>query len=50
MDKLEEIFRRQAELNRFTFQKNGLVDFDEIPRDRGRQNLWVRNYSLAMTQ
>ncbi|MBP6874640.1 MAG: dUTPase [Candidatus Eisenbacteria bacterium] len=50
MDKLEEIFRRQAELNRFTFQKNGLVDFDEIPRDRGLQNLWVRNYALAMTQ
>ena len=50
MDKLEEIFQRQRELNRFTFQKNGLVDFDEIPRQRELQNLWLRNYALAMTQ
>ncbi len=50
MDKLEEIFRRQGELNRFTFEKNGLVNFDQIPRDRGLQNVWVRKYALAMTQ
>ncbi|MFH1145326.1 MAG: dUTPase [Candidatus Eisenbacteria bacterium] len=50
MDRLEEIFERQRELNRFTFQSNGLVDFDEIPRRRELQNQWLRNYALAMTQ
>lgn len=50
MDKLEEIFARQQELNRFTFEKNGLVDFDRIPGDTRLQNEWLRNYALAMTQ
>ncbi|MBD3236968.1 MAG: dUTPase [Candidatus Eisenbacteria bacterium] len=50
MDKLEKIFELQRELNRFTFEKNELVGFDEIPRERGLQNLWLRNYALAMTQ
>lgn len=50
MDKLEKIFELQRELNRFTFEKNQLVDFDEISQDRGLQNQWLRNYALAMTQ
>ena len=50
MDKLEEIFERQRELNRFTFEKNGLVPFDEIPARRDLRNEWLRNYALAMTQ
>ena len=50
MDKLEEIFARQRELNRFTFQKNNLVDFEEIPGRRELRNVWLRNYALAMTQ
>jgi dUTP pyrophosphatase len=50
MDKLEEIFERQRDLNRYTFEKNGLVGFDEIPRRRELQNEWLRNYALAMTQ
>ena len=50
MDSLERIFELQRDLNRFTFEKNGLVGFDEIPKDRRLQNEWVRNYSLAMTQ
>jgi dUTP pyrophosphatase len=50
MDKLERIFEMQHGLNRATFEKNGLVGFDAIPRDRGLQNEWVRHYALAMTQ
>ena len=50
MDKLERIFELQRELNRFTFEKNRLVGFDEIPRERGLQNQWLRNYALAMSQ
>ncbi|MFC1572181.1 dUTPase [Candidatus Eisenbacteria bacterium] len=50
MDKLDQIFDKQHELNRYTFEKNGLVAFDEIPKDRGLQNTWLRNYALAMTQ
>jgi dUTP pyrophosphatase len=50
MDTLERIFELQRDLNRFTFEKNGLVGFDEIPKDRRLQNEWVRNYVLAMTQ
>jgi len=50
MDKLEEIFERQRDLNRYTFERNGLVGFDEIPRKRELQNQWLRNYALAMTQ
>ncbi len=50
MDKLDEIFAKQRELNRYTFEQNELVGFDEIPRDRRLQNLWLRNYALAMTQ
>ncbi len=50
MDKLEQIFAKQHELNRYTFQQNRLVGFDEIPRSRELQNAWVRNYALAMTQ
>jgi len=50
MDKLERIFELQRELNRFTFEKNSLVGFDEIPKERRLQNEWVRNYALAMTQ
>jgi dUTP pyrophosphatase len=50
MDMLAEIFARQRELNRFTFEKNGLVEFDRIPRERELQNQWLRNYALAMTQ
>ena len=47
---LEQIFAKQHELNRYTFQQNGLIDFDEIPRQRDQQNTWLRNYALAMTQ
>jgi len=47
---LEEIFAKQHELNRYTFQQNRLVGFDEIPRSRELQNTWLRNYALAMTQ
>lgn len=47
---LEEIFAKQHELNRYTFQQNQLVGFDEIPRSRELQNTWLRNYALAMTQ
>jgi dUTP pyrophosphatase len=50
MDKLERIFELQRELNRFTFEKNHLVGFDEIPQERGLQNEWLRNYALAMSQ
>ncbi|MCK4414172.1 MAG: dUTPase [Candidatus Eisenbacteria sp.] len=50
MDKLEEIFERQRDLNRYTFEKNSLVGFDEIPRNRELQNEWLRKYALAMTQ
>jgi len=50
MDKLEEIFAKQRELNRFTFEKNQLPDFDAITQSRELQNEWVRNYALAMTQ
>jgi len=50
MDMLAEIFARQGELNRFTFERNQLVDFERIPRDRRLQNEWLRNYALAMTQ
>lgn len=50
MDKLEQIFEKQMELNRYTFKKNNLPEFDDIPKDREKQNLWLRNYSLAMTQ
>jgi len=50
MDKLEEIFAKQRELNRFTFEKNQLPDFDAITQSRELQNQWVRNYALAMTQ
>ena len=50
MDKLDQIFKKQHELNCYTFQKNSLVDFGRIPRDRELQNTWLRNYALAMTQ
>ncbi len=50
MDKLEKIFDLQRDLNRYTFEKNDLVDFDRIPHDRELQNGWLRNYALAMTQ
>jgi dimeric dUTPase (all-alpha-NTP-PPase superfamily) len=50
MEKLEQIFAKQHELNRYTFQQNRLVAFDEIPRSRDLQNTWLRNYALAMTQ
>ena len=50
MDILEQIFEKQRELNRFTFERNRLPDFDSIARDRRLQNEWVRNYALAMTQ
>ena len=50
MDKLEKIFEMQQKLNRYTFEKNELLSFDEIPADREQQNLWLRNYSLAMNQ
>jgi len=50
MDKLEKIFEMQKKLNLYTFEKNNLPSFDEIPGDREKQNLWLRNYSLAMTQ
>ena len=50
MDKLEQVFEKQAELNRYTFEKNNLIDFDSIPGDRQLQNEWLRNYALAMTQ
>jgi len=50
MDKLEQIFELQHNLNRYTFEKNNLVGFDQIPRDRELQNEWLRNYALAMTQ
>jgi dimeric dUTPase (all-alpha-NTP-PPase superfamily) len=50
MDILEQIFEKQRELNRFTFERNRLPEFDSIARDRRLQNEWVRNYALAMTQ
>ena len=50
MDKLEQVFEKQAELNRYTFEKNNLAAFDSIPKDRQLQNEWLRNYALAMTQ
>ncbi len=50
MDKLDQIFAMQRDLNRHTFEKNQLVGFDEIPEDRTLQNEWLRNYALAMTQ
>jgi dimeric dUTPase (all-alpha-NTP-PPase superfamily) len=50
MDKLEQVFEKQRELNRFTFEQNRLPSFDSIPQDRHLQNQWVRNYALAMTQ
>jgi len=50
MNKLERIFELQRELNRNTFEKNGLVGFDAIPCERRLQNEWVRNYALAMAQ
>ncbi len=50
MDKLEQIFALQNELNHHTFEKNNLVGFDEIPADREKQNEWLRKYALAMTQ
>jgi dimeric dUTPase (all-alpha-NTP-PPase superfamily) len=50
MDKLEQIFEKQMELNRYTFEKNNLSEFGDIPKDREKQNLWLRNYALAMTQ
>ena len=50
MDKLEQIFDKQRELNRFTFEQNELTSFDEIPGLRDLQNQWIRNYALAMSQ
>ncbi len=50
MDKLDRIFEMQRELNRFTFERNDLPDFERIPRDRRLQNEWLRNYALAMSQ
>ena len=50
MDKLDQIFAKQHELNRYTFEQNQLVGFDEIPGSRELQNTWLRNYALAMTQ
>ncbi len=50
MDKLEKIFEMQQKLNSYTFEKNEQPSFDEIPADREQQNLWLRNYSLAMNQ
>ena len=50
MDMLEQIFEKQRELNRYTFERNRLPEFDAIARDRRLQNEWVRNYALAMTQ
>jgi dimeric dUTPase (all-alpha-NTP-PPase superfamily) len=50
MDKLEQIFEQQMKLNRYTFEKNRLVGFDEIPKERSLQNEWLRNYALAMSQ
>ena len=47
MDKLDQIFAMQRDLNRHTFEKNQLVGFDEIPEDRKLQNEWLRNYALA---
>jgi dUTP pyrophosphatase len=49
-DKLDRIFALQRELNRFTFEQNQLVGFDEIPQNRELQNQWLRSYALAMTQ
>lgn len=49
-DMLEEIFAMQRELNRYTLAQNGQGDYDAIPGDRAQQNLWMRNYALAMTQ
>ncbi len=50
MDMLEQVFERQRELNRMTFSKNGLGEFDSLAHDRALQNQWLRNYALAMTQ
>ena len=50
MDKLDQIFQKQHELNCYTFEQNRLVAFDEIPKSRDLQNTWLRNYALAMTQ
>lgn len=50
MDKLDKIFEMQRTLNRYTFEQNDLVGFDEVPKERELQNEWLRNYALAMTQ
>ena len=50
MDKLDQIFEMQRTLNLYTFEQNGLVDFDEVTKQRELQNEWLRNYALAMTQ
>ena len=50
MDKLAQIFEKQIDLNRYTFEKNNLVGFDDIPKDHDLRNLWLRKYALAMTQ
>lgn len=50
MDALEEVFSEQWRLNKYTFERNGLVPFESIPLDPALQNMWLRNYALAMTQ
>ena len=50
MDKLDQIFEMQRTLNLYTFEQMGLVDFDEVTKQRELQNEWLRNYALAMTQ
>lgn len=50
VDALEEVFSEQWRLNKYTFERNGLVPFESIPLDPALQNMWLRNYALAMTQ
>ena len=49
-DMLTKMWEMQRTLNRFTFKKNCLRDYDAIAGDPERQDEWVQNYTLAMRQ
>jgi len=51
LDKLDQIFEMQRELNNYTFEKNSIpITFDAIPKSRHLQNEWINNFATALSQ
>lgn len=47
---LETIFEEQLKLNKYTFSKNDVGNFDYIPKNEKLQQAWIQNYALALQQ